>query len=46
MQLQDSAERALSAKSLTIAINGNRYADAGPSKSGKPIELPRPSNPS
>jgi endonuclease YncB( thermonuclease family) len=56
MQLQDSEERAfyedlaiddaLSAKRLTIAINGNRYADAGTSEAGKPIELPRPTNPS
>jgi endonuclease YncB( thermonuclease family) len=53
MQLQDPDERAfyedlavddsLSAKRLTIAIKGERYADATP---GKAIELPRPTDPS
>jgi len=55
-QLQDPDERAfyedlatddaLSAKRLTIAINGNRYADASTRKPGTPIELPRPTDPS
>ena len=56
MQLQDPDERAfyaelaiddaLSAKRLTVAVKGNRYADADSTKSGKPIELPRPTDPS
>jgi len=56
MQLQDPDERAfyedlalddtLSAKRLTVAINGNRYADASTRKPGTPIELPRPTDPS
>ena len=56
MQLQDPDERAfyedlalddtLSAKRLTVAINGNRYADASIRKPGTPIELPRPTDPS
>ncbi len=56
MQLQDPDERAfyedlalddtLSAKRLTVAINGNRYTDAITRKPGTPVELPRPSDPS
>ena len=56
MQLQDPDERAfyqdlaiddsLSAKRLTVAIKGDRYADRSAGASDKPIELPRPSDPS
>ncbi len=56
MQLQDADERgfyedlaiddALSAKRLTIAIKGDRYADDVDGESNKPIELPRPTDPS
>jgi len=52
MQLQDADERAfyedlaiddsLSAKRLTVAIKGDRYAD----DAAEPIELPRPTDPS
>ena len=56
MQLQDPDERAfyedlavedsLSTKRLTIAIKGDRYADAVAGKPGDPVELPRPTDPS
>jgi len=56
MQLQDADERAfyedlviddaLSAKRLTVAIKGDRYADRSAGASDKPIELSRPSDPS
>jgi endonuclease YncB( thermonuclease family) len=56
MQLQDPDERAfyedlaiddaLSAKRLTVAINGNRHADESTRKPGAAIELPRPTDPS
>jgi endonuclease YncB( thermonuclease family) len=56
MQLQDPGERAfyeslaatdaLSVKRLTAAIQGNHYLSALDRPKGKPLELPRPSDPS
>jgi micrococcal nuclease len=56
MQLQDSDERAfyedlavtdsLSVKRLSAAIQGNHYLSALEQAAGKPIQLPRPSDPS
>jgi endonuclease YncB( thermonuclease family) len=56
MQLQDSDERAfyqelalrdaLSVKRLTAAIQGDHYLSALDQPAGKPLKLPRPTNPS
>ena len=56
MQLQDPAERAfyeelattdaLSVKRLSAAMKGNHYLSAIEQPAGKPLRLPRPSNPS
>jgi endonuclease YncB( thermonuclease family) len=56
MQLQDADERAyyeelaledgLSAQRLRAALQGNRYASAQAQEPGKPVIIPRPSDPS